>query len=73
MRSPHGQKDSLRRTKHFVEMCILYPREKIIEWKYNVDDSGQMKIFEERSFYRKKLTLSILDLQWWEGGPDQYS
>ena len=29
--------------------------------------------FWRKIIYRKKLTISILDLQWSEGGPDQYS
>ena len=32
---------SLRRTEHFVQMCILYPREK----KIGVDKNGTKKLF----------------------------
>ena len=34
-------KISLRRTEHFVQMCILYPREK----KIGVDKNGTKKLF----------------------------
>ena len=31
MKGPHGQDNSLRRSKHFIQTCILCPREKIKE------------------------------------------
>ena len=55
-------KISLRRTEHFVQMCILYPREK----KIGVDKNGTKKTLLKKSL-KKQLTIANLDLQWLEG------